>query len=124
MKSTDQRNCWIKSAMPSVSNTVPPSELESLSHPFWNRPSSSPTPRLRFHSLHDLDLFARQPKQLVHELVDLPVGQLDLALNCGALRGDLGGLEGLVEGSIRSTSSTKPAWCLPPDTSTISPEMT
>jgi hypothetical protein len=28
MKSTDPRNCWIKSAMPSASNTVPSTDLE------------------------------------------------------------------------------------------------
>jgi hypothetical protein len=39
MKSTDPRNCWIKSAMPSASNTVPSTDLESLSRLLSTRES-------------------------------------------------------------------------------------
>ncbi len=61
--------------------------LESPVAPILDRSASVPKPRVLLHSLHNRDLFVRQSVQLVHELVDLPVGQLDLALNHGALRG-------------------------------------
>jgi len=48
--------------------------------------------------LHDPDLLLRQPVQLIHQPVDLPVGGFDLALEMGLFVRRFSGGELLVQG--------------------------
>ena len=48
-------------------------------------------------SFHNLDLIFRQPIQRVHQLVDVLVCRVDLALNCGLFVVGFGGSEILVQ---------------------------